>query len=614
MINERRNGILSRLKTFYGKKGEKGMSLLVFFVFFITGSALGMFMQTASLEEEFTGAAAAAAFLGRNWTDVMPSVGSISGFLRGIPYLPTMFCPDPVLQYKLFMLINSAAYALIPLAAFRLTDKLGVEKLWQRLLITVLCGIFPSVLIYSHYLLSEPLAGIFVWLLLSVIFRGEKENGRKAGTFFASVTAGLLTAGAYFLSQACIGIFFAVCLFCLYNRLSGNKKSIWFSTYAITFILLFAADIILTYLTRDMYDYSGGIVQSVLNSLQALSDGGSELFTLIGGRLYYFITSSWGLGCAGLTFAVIAFVSSIRCKRRKEEQYYDNTFVSAGVLCTLMLIFVIPTDAFLRVDSGVATQDNIFGATTVFAVTVPFILLFFSFVFVYGISYTRLLLSVTGNGLTATAALIMYNSTPSGTQLLHNVITPGITAMLIGCDASSGLTSSDMLYPICLLFTVFAAAVPVVCCTKIHASKITAFIFTGVIAYASISAASSGLFEYAEESRENVSDTLKINECISEYSGGTENKTIVVYDNDRMTAMSIQYYNQSSTVKYIKEGGTLLTDCYVVSTDSVKVNGACVLIGRINDINVYAIGKNAIRHDGSTPPEKPEPDDLPESE
>ena len=50
---------MSRLKTFYGKKGEKGMSLLVFLVFFILGSALGMFMQTASLEEEFTGAAAA---------------------------------------------------------------------------------------------------------------------------------------------------------------------------------------------------------------------------------------------------------------------------------------------------------------------------------------------------------------------------------------------------------------------------------------------------------------------------------------------------------------------------------------------------------------------------
>ena len=98
------------------------MSLLVFLVFFILGSALGMFMQTASLEEEFTGAAAAAAFLGRDWTGVMSPVGSISGFLRGIPYLPTMLCLDPVFQYKLFMLINSAAYALIPLSAFRLSS------------------------------------------------------------------------------------------------------------------------------------------------------------------------------------------------------------------------------------------------------------------------------------------------------------------------------------------------------------------------------------------------------------------------------------------------------------------------------------------------------------
>ena len=193
-------------------------------------------------------------------------------------------------------------------------------------------------------------------------------------------------------------------------------------------------------------------------------------------------------------------------------------------------------------------------------------------------------------------------------------MTPGITAMLIGCDASSGLTSSDMLYPVCLLFTVFAAAVPVVCCTKVHASKITAFVFTGAVIYASLATASSGLFGYAAQSRENVSDTLRINEYITAYSGGTENKTIAVYDEDRMTAMSIQYYNQSSTVKYIKDGEAIPTDCYLVSTNSVRSDGACVLIGRINDINVYAIGRNAIRHNEDEPPEKPEDNDLPESE
>lgn len=436
---ERRAATLGKLNTFYGKKGEKGMSLLVFFVFFVLGSALGMFMQTASLEEEFTGAAAAAAFLGRDWTGVMPSVGSISGFLRGIPYLPTMLCPDPVLQYKLFMLINSAAYALIPLAAFRLSDRLGVEKLWQRLIITALCGIFPSVLIYSHYLLSEPLAAVFVMLLLLVIFRREKEGGKKAGLFFASVISGLLTAGAYFLSPACIGIFIAVCLFCLYTKLTGGRKSVYFSVYAVTFILLFAADIVLTYLAMGMYDFSGGIVQSVQSSLGALADGCASLLTLIGGRLYYFIISTWGIGGAALTFVVIALVSFIRSKRKNEEQYYDGSFVSMGVLCALMLIFTLPADAFLNVDGITAAQDTVFGAASVFTVAIPFILLFFSYIFVYGISYSRLLLSVTGNGLAATAALLLYNASEAGTQILSNVMTPGITTMLIGCDASSDL-------------------------------------------------------------------------------------------------------------------------------------------------------------------------------
>ena len=131
---------MSRLNTFYGKKGEKGMSLLVFVTFFVIYSALGMFLQVISLEEEFAGASAAAVFLGRDWTETMPAVDSIGGFLRGIPYIPAMLCPDPVIQYKLIMLINSALYALIPLVAFRLTAKLGVEKLGKRLLVTLICG------------------------------------------------------------------------------------------------------------------------------------------------------------------------------------------------------------------------------------------------------------------------------------------------------------------------------------------------------------------------------------------------------------------------------------------------------------------------------------------
>lgn len=578
------------------------MSLLVFFTFFVIGSALGMFLQVISLEEKFAGASAAAVFLGRDWTEIMPAVDSIGGFLHGIPYIPAMLCPDPVIQYKLIMLINSALYALIPLAAFRLTAKLGVEKLGKRLLITLICGIFPSVLTYSHYMLSEPLAAVFIWLLLLVIFREEKENGKKASAFFASVTAGVLTACAYFLNASCVGVFVAVGVFVVYARLVHKKKLLYLSVYVITFLILVSADIVLTYLAKDIYAFSGGITQAVINSADALSNGAAELFALLGGRLYYFIASSWGIGGAAVTFAVIAVVSFIRCKRRNEEQYYDGRFVLMGVLIVLMLIFTLPADAFLSLSEGVASQDNILGAQSVFDFTVPFVMLFFSYLFVYGISYTRLLLSVTSNGVAATAAMLAYNKSFNNTEILSNVITPGMTAMLIGCDASAGLTSSVLLYPVCLMFTVFAAVVPVVCCTKLHASGITAAVFSCVIIYASVFAATTGLFGYARQTGENVADTLKINSCIAQYSGGTDNKIIAVYDSDRMTAMSIQYYNQSSKVKYIEKGEKLPTDCYVVSGDSISVKGACVLIGRINDINVYAIGENASRYLGEEPP------------
>lgn len=595
---------MRRTGIFDNNHSDKAVSLLIYAAFFVINAIIGLFMQSMTLDGEFTGTAAAAMLLGRDWFSVMPTVNSIGGFLQGVIYVPAMLiCPDPTLQYKLFLVLSAAVYAIIPLCAFKLTEKFGISALWQRILISAVCGIYPAVMINSHFLLGDSLSAVTVWLLALILFRKEKEDEKKkARKFFLSVLAGFITACAYFLSFSCIALFIAVIAFCLYLHFVHKRRPVFVSAYAVTFLLLISADAVLTFLAEQAgyYDFGGGIYGLVLSSADALSGDIGLFFSLIAGRLYYFISSSWGLGAASLAMIVWAAVSYYKRKAHKAEQVYDEGYVLAGIFCIFALVLMIVANSFLSLAQDISTQDVIISSDAVFTIITPIVFLFFINIFKYGVNFPRLMAMISAIGISALAAILICSDSLCSISELNALKTAELCALRPGTAVDAPFNQDSVIYPICLIFTAFAAMTPVVCCAKKYASKIIGFICAALISYSTVYIGITVMFGYCAVSREYAQVTQQINGFIDTYSDDSDYEAqslIVVYDTDKSLAMNLQYFNQGSKVKYIEKDNVLPDSCFVISTGTVQSDGVCVLIGRTENISVYALGETAVRYD-----------------
>lgn len=591
---------MSGLKKIYEKKNGSRLSLLVYLAFFAVNAVIGLCVNYMSLEGEFTSAASAAVFLGRSWYDVMPSAASAADLIiRGIVYLPFMLiCSEPVLQYKLFLVFNAALYALIPMIAYKTAIKAGVEKSWQRLVICIVCGIYPGVLMSSHFASGTGFSSVFVWLVILILFKSEnEENTGKAGRFVSSVCAGLATAGAFFTCESCIAIFISVCVYLIYLHFTHKNRPVYISVYAVTFILLAGADTALSILAQTMgiYTFSGGFYQKVISAVQAIGGGKADFGLMLCGRLYYFVTSSWGLATAAFAFIAFAAAAFYRSRKNGNNSIYNESFILPGLFCCLAAILIIPADAFLSLSEGSESVSEIISSAAVFTVVLPLVLLFFIFIFRYGIEYMQLIAAIAVTALFSFPAVMALKAYVGSGAEVNPLLSGELVPLRPGLSFSAELDSGNIFYPICMVFVVFAVIIPVVCCTRKHSAKITAFICGGLTLYSAIYTGIAVLVSRTVECEEYPMAAVKIESSISSYAHDSHTPVIAVYNADEMLAMNLQYTMQNAKVKYVDSQKDINDSCYVVSSGAIAYDGLCVLIGRTDGINIYAVGNNAVK-------------------
>lgn len=604
------------LDNFYEKKGEKGVVALIFLTFWFVGALTGLFAPSMSLEQEFKGAGAAAVFLGRDWSAVMPNVDSLGGFLQGILYLPAMLiCPGHILQYKLFSMISSAVYAVIPAAAFVLSGRMNIQKLWQRLMVSITVGVLPLTLVSSRFLLDEPLSAVFFWLLLLALFKKEDKQRGKARRFFASVYAAALTAGACFVNDACVVIFPAVCLLFLLRRIADKKTTLLFSVYTAAFVVICAAETGATLLIEQMglYDFSGGTANAVVSGIASINAGGfTRWLTLVGGRLFYLTVSTWGISLSAIAVAAICVYKIILAHRknkgRKKDEINSNDkcFMLLGVFCSSVLIFAVPFDALISCAPKISSQDVLFGSSGCVPVLAAMVFFFLAYIFKYGITYARLLICIIVLGFTCSGAMLLLRcDTLAELDALSGAVTPGLQVLLVGGDFSGGLNAGNALYPICLMFTAYALMTVVVCCTKRYGSAIVASISLVVVAVTAIASVGLSLFGFTLTGYDSSEISDRIKQTVEAYSPNETGRQICVYKGGKTTAMNLQFCSQGDRISYADTEAALPENGYIVSEASVKTNGLCLLIGRIDSVNIYATGENAVRRRFENTPEAP---------
>lgn len=554
-----------------------------------------------SLEREYTGPAAAALLMGRDWFSSMPAINGAGGLLHGLIYLPSMLlCPDPGMQYKLFLLTNSVIYSFIPVIAYRLSVHLGVSKISLRVLAAAVCGIFPTLMIHAHLLLPDGFSSVMIWLIMLFVLRDESGRG-KLRRGYVSAAAAIFTAAAYYFSPSCFVLFPAVLITLLLMKKLTGRDSIYISVYTVVYLLLFAADFVITFIL----DFSvpgganGGLYGTVISSFSAILSDPAGFVSLLAGRLYHLSVASWGLVPASCALGMYALFNCLR-RKKSPEKMYTGVYAAAGMLCTLMIILLTLGDAFISMsaypDGGATVISSSVSAFT----AAPAVFMLFVHLIEYRISYGRLMMSIAVTGgvsAVLAAALCMFSTAVFSDPV--SVVCGDISALRIGTPAYEPFTEDSIIYPVCLILTAYAVMTSVVCCAKKYAGSIVTCICTGLVAYSAIYISAAVIPRTAELTAQSAELSAAVSEYIENGSRDDSRPVVAVYKTSEMLAMNLQYFNQNCEVMYISDESLIPDDCFVVSERSVGSDGLSVLVGRENGINIYVRGAETLLYNSS---------------
>lgn len=578
------------------QKSKRYIPLLIWLSFFLIYSVIGLFIRTVSFTDEFLSAASASALIGRDWFSVMPSPDSLGQLLQGVFYLPSMLIfKDPVAQYASYMVISAMIYALIPLMAYNMTLRFSVTKPFHRVLSAFVCGLLPTLLTGSRFLVSEPFTAVIGWALIMLFTDNKKTDGKKRLQLLTSAGAGALCGLAYLINNTYFSLFLAFLLYLVFLQASGRSKPVGITVFSGTFILIAAADYLFTMFFADNSHIVSGtdILDRIVSAFNNLCAAPMEFFIHIGGRIYYLTVASFGLAMAGVALIIIVYLNYVRKKKRKTEQFYSEGIYLFGILLFIITAFTIITDSFLAMDKAITSQEQMLGANAVYPVISALVFLFFVYLQRYGATYVRVMAMISLIGISSVTSILICSERMDSINSLVTAGGQGISALKPGFDTTAALTGDTMIYPVLFIFTAFAAIIPIVCCAKEYAHRITMLVAAGLVLYSSVFTAVDTCLVYNARAEKTIDSVTAIGDFIKHDDEG-EMPSVAVYAEDDKLAMNMQYFNQDSEVIRISRPEMIPESCYLVTDTDIKPQGYAVLVGRAGDLSVYAYGEQTV--------------------
>lgn len=583
-------------------EAKKSIPFLIWLSFFVIYSVMGLFIKTVSFSGEFLPAACASVLTGRDWFSVMPAPDSLGQLLQGIFYLPSMLIfREPIAQYASYMVISAMIYALIPLMAYRMTLRFSVTKTRQRVLTASVCGLLPAILGGSRFLVTEPFTAVIGWALLMLLTDDLKSDKKKKMHLLSSVGAGALCGFAFLINNTYFSLFAAILIYLIFLQASGRSKPVSITVFFITFMLIAVSDHLFTmFFAGSSHIVSGSdILDRVTAAFHGLCTTPVELFIHIGGRAYYLTVASFGLATAAIALIIIIYLNYIRKKKRRTEQFYSENIYLFGILIFIITVTAILTDSFLSLGRPIISQEQMFSAIPVYPVISALVFLFFIYLQRYGATYVRVMAMISLIGLVSVAAIIICSDTADKINAFITAQSQGISALKPGFETTSALTGDTMIYPVLFIFTAFAAIIPIVCCAKEYAHKITVLVAAGLILYSSVFTIIDTCATYNAKAESTITSVTETSGFIKHGDKG-EMPCVAVYSADTQLAMNMQYFNQDSEVVRISSPELVPDSCYLVTDTDVKPDGYAVLVGRAGDLSVYACGEEAVLYHEQT--------------
>ena len=596
-----------RLRDIYEKYGVKTVYPIIYILFFLGNflSSLGMTYPAAD-PNELCVIAVSQFFTGKSWAGVMCSVDYYYGFLQGIIYTPVMLIfSSPEAQYTAIGAVNALIISFVPILAFSIGKRLGIEKLWKLLVIAFVTGGYCCYFAHSKLAWTETVTIILPWVILRLmLIMSELKN--KTKSHLLSSMLGLLCALCLAANMRLITVILTVIAVIIAERVFYNKKSVFLNSFIPVFIIGTAGVLAVTHiLIKDLWCSEPVLLKNTLSNLFAslggeIENSSARFLQTIFGQLYYFITSTWGFGAVAMCLFGAMLSRLIKNKREGEAHSYSHGICVVGVFSFFSAIFTVISSTLYRFGTeGFYTyQDNVIFGRFLDSI-IPF-----AFLFVMAVLFTT---SVKINKILGAAII---------TAVVYLVFFTITVPVILGCDATriapilalyplrvgadtELLSFNSLLLTVSMVFCILSVFVVVISCTKKYRSAVISVIISVLTVYSLVFISGTYLPMCKEESVIKNQAVADISDSVYNQNGAPP---LTLYNISRHDALMLQFLNRNINVRITYDIESIPENCFVaVKADedvSALLGGRMpfLLIDENESLRLYAYGDRAVAY------------------
>ncbi|MGN1339994.1 MAG: hypothetical protein ACI4WS_06845 [Oscillospiraceae bacterium] len=608
--------MIQALKRFYSSFGDRGVMFVMFAVSVVAHSLLAMCMELPAVNPDEIGVASIAAFYsGKDWSALMGQVGYYYGYVQALFYTPLfLFFNNSYALYKACLVMNGVLISFIPLIAYDIATRLGINSVWKKVVISFCCGSYITYIAHSKFIWNEAICSLLPWVLLWVMFMSM--NTKKAGAkVMWSIAAGLLCAVCYGAHSRLIAVVIALVLTVLIARICMNRRIFLLPV----FFPALAGGFVGEYFCRKAIQQavwngkaSGNTMEAELDRVLGLfEEGGFNRFiSTLFGHLYTFMTSTVGIGAIAFVVLFLLVVTRIRewnsnrkCTLVDGVKVYEpsSKHIYSGRLTILGIyaFFAVGGSMLLSVlfkfNSGQIDEIKdltMFGRYT--DNTAPLvILLVLIFLFRYGLNLKHIGWAAGVYAYVCFGFCTVSWKMVSSAKGYRESPVLGLMPWRISEDYTRTFTADSFIIMTSVTFAVLALMAVFTACTRKSRTALVSGLFGCLFMYSTIFAGTVYLPQRAEE---NLVKTEPAKQVSTLLYNEEASPTIVAFGIGSRSSGLIQFLNLNTNVAIIRKEKNIPENCIIIADEEKQLTldpDSYDYIGTEGGLSVYAYGETA---------------------
>lgn len=613
-----------KIQEIYEKYGLKCVYPPIYLLCFLFNFITSVGMTYPAMDPNELGVIAVAQyFAGKSWAGIMVSVDYYYGFLQGLIYTPVMLLfNSPEVQYTAILVINALLISFVPLLAISISKRSGVEKFWKMAVIAFVSGGYCCYFAHSKFAWSETVTILIPWVILRLLL-GLSEQKNKPKAHLLSILTGILCGIAFGAHVRLITVPVTVILIIIFERLVYNKKSVLLPSFIPSLIVFLGLSLFVTHILQtELWRCSDpSKLNNTLSNLISvlgteIKDGGERFVQTVFGQLYYFITSTWGLGALALCLFGTVTYRTVKQKLSGTRHTYSRNISVTGLFAFLNAVFAVVCGTLYRfhTDGFYTYQDNVLFGRFLDSV-IPFALIFvLAILFTSSIKLNKILGAAAICG--AVYLVFFVVTVPVILECDATRIAPilALYPLRIGAAGAELLNLNSLLLTVSAVFCVLAVFVVVISCTKKYRSAVISVMICGLTVYSLIFISGTYLPMCRNESVAKNEAVADLSESVYNQNGAPP---LTLYNINRHDALMLQFLNTNISVRITYDIETIPENCFVAVKKEEDVEALLnsrtpfLLVSGNDKLKLYAYGERAVAYMRSQNPEGEESENIP---